>query len=190
MKLLTVYMREVIKRLQEGITRRLAVRENVTVGKNLHVGPGSVIWAPRTLQIGADVYIGKHVTIQVDGQIGDGVLIANGVGVVGRRDHDMHDIGQTIRRSKWVGEDTSLSDPVSIGSDTWIGYNAVIYSGVTIGNSSIVAAGSVVVKDVPANTIVAGVPAKEIKVRFTPEEFEEHWRVLRAAGVHWIGGSK
>mgnify|MGYP005998619311 CR=1 FL=1 len=179
-------MHKILKILQVAAIRRMAVRENVVFGRDLHVGPGSVIWAPQLLQVGSDVYVGKHATIQVDGQIGDGVLIANGVGIVGRRDHDIREVGKTIRRSKWVGDDVSLSDPVCIGSDTWIGYNAIVYSGVTIGNSSIVAAGSVVVKDVPANTIVAGVPAKEIKSRFTPEEFEEHWRILSASGVRWI----
>lgn len=53
--------------------------------------------------------------------------------------------------------------PVMIGDDVWIGCNSIILKGVTIGNGSIVAAGSVVTKDVPANVIVGGNPAKILK---------------------------
>ncbi len=53
--------------------------------------------------------------------------------------------------------------PITIGDDVWIGGGCTILAGVTIGDNSIVAAGSVVTKDVPSNTIVAGNPAKRIK---------------------------
>lgn len=53
--------------------------------------------------------------------------------------------------------------PVTIGNDVWIGGKATILPGVTIGDNVVVAAGAVVTKDVPANTIVAGVPARVIK---------------------------
>ncbi|MCT3430976.1 hypothetical protein EFQ32_09720 [Limosilactobacillus fermentum] len=52
---------------------------------------------------------------------------------------------------------------VTIGNDVWIGGKATILPGVTIGDNVVVAAGAVVTKDVPANTIVAGVPARVIK---------------------------
>lgn len=53
--------------------------------------------------------------------------------------------------------------PVTIGNDVWIGGKATILPGMTIGDNVVVAAGAVVTKDVPANTIVAGVPARVIK---------------------------
>lgn len=53
--------------------------------------------------------------------------------------------------------------PIHIGKKVWIGSHATILSGVTIGDNAIVAAGAVVTKDVPANTVVGGVPAKIIK---------------------------
>lgn len=53
--------------------------------------------------------------------------------------------------------------PITVGNDVWIGGSCVILPGVTIGDHSVVAAGSVVTKDVPANTIVAGNPAKILK---------------------------
>ena len=55
---------------------------------------------------------------------------------------------------------------IVIGNDVWIGYEAVIFAGVTIGDGAIIGARSVVTKDVPPYTIVAGVPAKKVRKRF------------------------
>lgn len=62
---------------------------------------------------------------------------------------------------------------IIIGNDVWIGYEAVIMSGVTIGDGAIIGTRSVVTKDVPAYTIVGGVPAKPIRSRFAPEIITE-----------------
>lgn len=154
----------------------IAIRSpNVKVGKKFHVGPFSRIWAPSDLKIGNDVYIGKFVTLECDGTIGNGVLIANSVGVVGRRDHRTDEIGIPIRNSSWVGRDSSLINQVHIGSDVWIGYGAIVLAPVTIGHSAIIAAGAVVTKDVPEFAIVAGNPAKIIGQRFSSDvERVEH----------------
>ena len=58
---------------------------------------------------------------------------------------------------------TTVSAPVKIGKNVWIGSNATITQGVSIGDGAVIAAGAVVTKDVPADTVVAGVPAKVIK---------------------------
>ena len=60
-----------------------------------------------------------------------------------------------------------------VGNDVWIGSNVVILGGVTIGHGAIVAAGSVVNKDVPPYSIVAGVPAKIIRYRFTESQIKQ-----------------
>lgn len=58
---------------------------------------------------------------------------------------------------------------IVIGNDVWIGYEAVVMAGVTIGNGAIIGARAVVTKDVPPYTIVGGVPAREIRRRFSDD---------------------
>lgn len=59
---------------------------------------------------------------------------------------------------------------IIIGNDVWFGYNSLVKNGVTIGNGAIIAAGAVVVKDVPAYSVVAGNPAKVVKMRFSESD--------------------
>jgi acetyltransferase-like isoleucine patch superfamily enzyme len=68
----------------------------------------------------------------------------------------------------WIDKDVydDNPDPILIGNDVWIGMNATIMGGVTVGNGAIIAAHSVVTKDVPPYAIVGGVPAKVIRYRF------------------------
>lgn len=62
---------------------------------------------------------------------------------------------------------------ILIGNDVWIGHNAIVVGGVNIGNGAIVASGSVVTKDVPPYSIVAGVPAKVVRKRFADSVIRE-----------------
>lgn len=62
--------------------------------------------------------------------------------------------------------------PIIIGDDVWIGFNATILSGVNVGKGAVIAAGSVVTKDIPAYAIVGGVPAKVIRYRFERDVIE------------------
>jgi len=65
----------------------------------------------------------------------------------------------------------------TIGHDTWLGHGAIVLPGITVGNGAVIAAGAVVSKDVPAYTIVGGVPAKPIKRRFTEDVAEKIERI-------------
>ena len=98
-------------------------------------------------------FINENVTITCAKQIiiGKNAHIAREAVI---RDYDGHYIEDVAYRT---------SKPVIIGDNVWIGYRAMILKGVTIGDNSVVAANSVVTKDVPANSIVAGNPAKVIK---------------------------
>ena len=75
-------------------------------------------------------------------------------------------------KTTWISKDIP-EEPieVKIGNDVWIGYRAMIPSNVTIGDGAVIAAGAVVVKDVPPYAVVGGVPAKVIKYRFSLPNF-------------------
>ena len=62
---------------------------------------------------------------------------------------------------------------IVIGNDVWIGYEAIILAGVTIGDGAIIGTRAVVTKDVPPYTIVGGIPAKAIRLRFPKKDIEQ-----------------
>lgn len=108
------------------------------------------------VMIGDHTRIGLHNTIIGPVTIGNHVNLAQGITVTALN----HNFSDAEKRIDEQGVNTT---PVVIGDDIWIGANAVILPGVTIGSHSVVAAGSVVTKDVPPHSLVAGVPAKIIR---------------------------
>ena len=106
--------------------------------------------------IGDYTRIGIHCTVIGPVCIGSNVNLAQGITVTALN----HNFEDTTKR---IDEQGISTKPVVIGDDVWIGANAVILPGVTIGQHVVVAAGAVVTKDVPDYSLVAGVPAKEIK---------------------------
>ncbi|WP_170108164.1 CatB-related O-acetyltransferase [Flavobacterium sediminis] len=80
-----------------------------------------------------------------------------------------------INQNLFKGELKKLKEEkrIEIGNDVWIGHNVIIVGNVKVGNGAVLAAGSVVTKDVPAYTIIGGVPAKIIKKRFSDTVIEE-----------------
>ena len=83
--------------------------------------------------------------------IGQGCAISRDVVI---RDYDAHSL---------EGGNHNVSSPVTIGNRVWIGHRAMILKGVTIGDGAVIAAGSIVTKDVPAHSVVGGIPAKLIR---------------------------
>jgi acetyltransferase-like isoleucine patch superfamily enzyme len=155
----------------------------------VHIGIGSILDSCNGLTVGDDTYIGKFCTVECDGQIGSGVMLGNCVGLIGRYDHDFRTIGKTIRQSPWIG-DPDYNGPgkglkVVVGDDVWIGYGSIVLSGVSIGRGAIVAAGSVVTKDVEPYAIVAGNPARKRADRFAGSEIVEHeWSLAQQESTH------
>lgn len=143
--------------------------DNFQIGKNVYIGAYSVIFvtdehAKRTCQliIGENTYIGEQNNIRAAGgtiKIGKNCLISQQVSIIGS-DHN-YKKGINIQDQPWKSENSG----VEIGDDVWIGCSTQIMAGVTIGNGAVIAAGSVVTKNVEENTVVAGVPAKFIKHR-------------------------
>ena len=112
------------------------------------------------LIVGDDVYLGRHVHVGCNTEIGSQVLIASHVSFVGG-DHAIDNIGDTPM--KFSGRKHEKS--VVIEDNVWIGHGSIVLAGVTVKTGAVVAAGSVVTKDVESNSIVGGVPAKFIRYR-------------------------
>lgn len=134
--------------------------ENLSIGNDTLIPKGSTFYCTRAeLKIGNKVIFGPKPTI-----------------ITG--DHRIDIIGKHIID---VGDDEKLPGqdaPVTIEDGCWIGANVTILKGVTIGRGSVIAAGAVVTKSCEPYSIIGGVPAKLIKMRFTPEQIIEHERKL------------
>lgn len=126
-----------------------SVGEGISVEHNFHCDLGY------NIHVGRNFYAGFNCTIldMAEVRIGDNCLIAPNVGIYTTG----HDINPTDRHKK------GYAKPITIGNNVWIGGHCVIIGGVTIGDNSIIAAGSVVTKEVPANTIFGGNPAKKLR---------------------------
>lgn len=152
------------------------------IGLNFHVGRNVTFWAKNKIEIGDNFYMGRNSQIECNAIIGDNVLIANNVALIGKNDHEYRTVGVNIRKAKKIRDKNydgkEIDSCVSIGSDVWIGYGVIIYSGVNIGNGAIIAAGTVVCKDVFDYEIVGGNPAKNIGYRFNKEEVRRHENIL------------
>lgn len=120
---------------------------------------------------------GCHIT---DAVIGNFCSIGGGCGIGG----GMHPLGyvstspvflkgRNIMKTNFVELQYIASEPVYIGNDVWIGDGVFIKAGIHIGNGAIIGAHAVVVKDVEPYSIVAGVPAKEIRKRFDEETIQK-----------------
>ena len=140
---------------------------NVSYDGFVRVMSGTTFRHDSDIKLGHNVQFGHDCRIDTSAMIGNNVLIASDVRLVGRHDHDISVPGQTI----WNGSKLH-DDPIVVEDDVWIGEGCIILGGTTIGKGSVVAAGSVVTKDVPACMIVAGNPARAIRPRFDDKEQE------------------
>lgn len=124
------------------------------VGREFGLFPPFYTDFGKNITIGDKVFINSDCKFQDQGgiTIDDGALIGHGV-VLATLDHDL----DPSKRQQLHPA------PIHIGKRVWIGANATVTKGVTIGDNAVVAAGAVVNSDVPANTIVGGVPAKFLK---------------------------
>jgi acetyltransferase-like isoleucine patch superfamily enzyme len=146
--------------------------ENIVIGNDFYCrgllhcgnrGRGRII-------IGDGVYIGDDTIISADNyiKIGSFSMVSHRVNIF---DTIGHPTDAILRERDWLIRMGRLNEPrpdvatgpINIGERVWIGFNSIVLRGVTINNNSIVAAGSVVVDNVPPNTIVAGNPAKVVK---------------------------
>lgn len=174
-------MVKLIRKLQSSM-RLWVIRSlwQVTCGRGVYIGPGCVLKATDggNINLGNRTVIKRHTHLQAkygalcvgpDGFIGHGTTIMARQGVtigadcliaeyVTIRDQN-HDYmaGKPLRCQGFV------CAKISIGNNVWIGAKATILPGVTIGDNAVVAANAVVTRDIPANTVVVGIPAVPLK---------------------------
>jgi acetyltransferase-like isoleucine patch superfamily enzyme len=136
------------------------VRKFLSQITNSEIDESVVVFTPLHINYGKNTKIGKNVFINFDCTfldlggiiIEDNVMLAPKVCLLS----EAHPISPKDRQTLTAGK-------IHIKKNAWIGANATILQGVTIGENSVVAAGAVVSKNVAANTVVAGIPAKFIK---------------------------
>lgn len=114
-----------------------------------------------SLRIGDRSFLGHNVSINVarDVTIGSDCLIAGNVRI---SDFDGHPLDASARRDGQPGEVDSVH-PVCIGDDVWVGHSAMVLKGVRIGDRAVIGARAVVTRDVPADSVVAGNPARVLR---------------------------
>lgn len=131
----------------------------------------------KNITIGKDVFINSGCHFQDQGgiTIGDGSLIGHNV-VLATINHDL--APSRNRKNHYA--------PIKIGSHVWIGSNATVLPGVTVDDWAVVAAGAVVTKDVPASTVVGGVPAKILKAvpKEEPQEALQKQALMQEISRH------
>ena len=143
--------------MQEFEERRAVIRELFgAAGENAEVLPVFNCDNGKNIFVGKNFLANYNVTILdiAPVHIGDYVMIGPNT-LISTVNHPITPLG----RRKHLG----IAKPVTIGNDVWIGGNVTILPGVTIGNNVVIAAGAVVTKDVPDNSLVGGVPAKLIR---------------------------
>jgi acetyltransferase-like isoleucine patch superfamily enzyme len=149
------------RRLELQIARRGEVR----FGRFVWIGDGSKVRCHEGIvEIGSKTVIGQECTISAYQRvrIGEQCVIADRAMFIDF-DHGVVEVERPIRVQGIYKRD------VEVGSNVWIGYGACILRGVRVGDNSIVGTNSVVTKDVPANAVVAGIPARVIRMREAPQ---------------------
>lgn len=134
--------------------------KNVYCGNMVNIGENNIFYCTKAKIIIKDkVMFGPNVTV-----------------ITG--DHRLDLLGRFIYDVKNEEKDRMNDAEVVFEGDNWIGAGAIILKGVSVGQGSVVAAGAVVTKDVPPYSIVAGVPARVVKKRFSEEQILEHRKIL------------
>lgn len=142
---------------------KIAIGENSIIEADCYFDKDDAI-----INIGNRTFIGGSKLVAAYRlEIGDDVLISWGCTIV---DHHSHSLNFSYRKNDVVNAQKGYKDwsdvkisPTIIGNKVWIGFESKILAGVTIGEGAVIAAGSIVTKDVEPYTLVAGIPAKLVK---------------------------
>jgi acetyltransferase-like isoleucine patch superfamily enzyme/glycosyltransferase involved in cell wall biosynthesis len=166
-------IKEALKAARAFVLLKLRYR-GARVGRGFHVANDVTIHAPG-FEAGDYVYVGPHTEICPQVKIGNFTLISSYVNFTGG-DHVVDRPGVPIRLAG-----RPPAQETRVGNDVLIGHGATIMRGVTIGDGAVVGSGAVVTKDVPAYSVVGGVPAKVIRQRLIGDERAAHEAMLKRA---------
>jgi acetyltransferase-like isoleucine patch superfamily enzyme len=156
--------------LGSGVKLEIGRRARVRFGRWTWIGHDTKIRCHEgEVRIGDKTVLGQECTISAyqHVSIGEQCVVADRVMLIDF-DHNVAEVERPIRVQGIYKRD------VRVGNNVWIGFAAQILRGVTVGDNAIVGAGAVVTKDVPANAVVAGVPARVIRMRQAPQTLR--WR--------------
>jgi acetyltransferase-like isoleucine patch superfamily enzyme len=151
--------------LAPGVKLQIGKAARVRFGRWVWIGHGTKIRCHEgNVRIGAKTVLGQECTISAyqHVSIGEQCIVADRVMLIDF-DHNVAEVERPIRVQGIYKRD------VRVGSNVWIGYGAQILRGVTVGDNAIIGASAVVTKDVPANAVVAGAPARVIRMRESPK---------------------
>ena len=151
---------ELVQELKTGVHSPAEIREAVARLTQQELDPSVEIRLPFYTDFGRNIHIGKHVFINNGATFTDlgGIYLADDV-LIGPN-ATLISVNHPLDPAARHGVELK---PVYVRKNAWLGANTTVLPGVTIGENAVVAAGAVVTRNVPANTIVAGVPARVIK---------------------------
>ena len=127
------------------------------LGENCYIEPPlQANWGGKFVHFGSNVYANFHLTLvdDTDIYVGDNVMIGPNV-TISAGTHPVH---PELRRKQ-----AQYNLSITIGSNVWIGANSVILPGVRIGDNTVIGAGSVVTRDIPANVVAVGSPCRVLR---------------------------
>ncbi|HYH53171.1 MAG TPA: acyltransferase [Solirubrobacterales bacterium] len=150
--------------LGKGLELKIEPQGEIRFGRFVWIGDGTKIRCHEgVVEIGAKTVMGQECTISAYQRvrIGEECVIADRAMFIDF-DHGIVEVERPIRLQGIYKRD------VEVGNNVWIGYGACILRGVSVGDNSVIGTNSVVTKDVPANAVVGGIPARIIRMRDAP----------------------